>query len=211
MLRFVLAFALAAFATHESAFAQTALVAHDLEYGVRLSLPGSWTLASARERSTTLQNAQRTLRSSGIAELREAAATTTWVPLLQAHNPSQRGTATLVASPERTMKADEFDTNPAGETARMIAEACQSFQAQMTGYGGTGTCLGHEVLSSNQRKALVLHHEAVIPGRMDNRRTIMIIPAEGLLFTFSMSVRKETYDPAVARAVLASIVLPPEL
>ena len=208
----LLALALAAALAHGGAHAQTALVAHELGYGVRLSLPATWVLASARERAANLQGLRESLRTSGLKELREAVANTPVLALLQARGPGQPvSNAMLAVVPESTMEGDEFDNDKAGATAELVAATCESFKAQMAENGGSGTCLPHEILKSNRRTAVVLHQDAVIPGRMNNRRTVMMIPAKGLFLTLSVSLPNESYDPALVRAILDSIVLPPEI
>lgn len=78
--------------------------------------------------------------------------------------------------------------------------------------GGTAECVRHELVTLENRKVVVIQQTTVVArAGLDNQRTVVLVPAPGLLFTLSISLRRKGFDPAIPRAITTSLKLPADL
>lgn len=190
--------------------AQVGFREHNAGFGIVISLPASWHADSAAQLSALRERTLEHMRGSGIEQLREFAAQNENALLFRARDEKERTNSVnmnVTVGPDLTRSA--FASANAAEIERLVSTVCSGFVAQAREVGGTARCLRHEVITIQNRKALMIVQEALIPrAGMDNRRTVVMLPSEGLLFTLSISLARSAADPGVSRAIIASIKLP---
>ena len=178
---------------------QIALRTHSAGFGITIGLPASWVPDSTAR------------LSSAAGELRELAASNKNLLLFRARDSLASANSVslnVTASPE--MQRTAFASATPDEMEKMVKGLCDRFLSQLKDNGGSGRCLGHELSTLVGRKVLVIQQEAGIRSLgVENHRTVALFPADGLLFTLNYSVTKAQFDIEVARAVLASLQLPP--
>ena len=190
-------------------YAQTSFREHSVGLGTRLSLPSSWVLDSEEQLVQLREHSLQSLRASNAQQLRELAAANENAIMFRAHDPAlpaNSANMNVTVVPAITPRA--YGSLTSAELSSIVAAVCEPFLTQVREAGGTGGCTGHELVTLENRKVLVINQHATIErAGLDNRRTVALFPADGLLFTLSISLRKEDYDPALPRTILASVRL----
>ncbi|WP_434479088.1 hypothetical protein [Gemmatimonas sp.] len=182
-------------------------------FGTRISLPVTWQLASDAELTSNREAALARMRSGSVQQLREMAASNENAPLFRAKDPatpSNSANMNVTISPQTTSAM--FSEMTARDVGELVGELCRSFREQTQQTGGTGECLRHELVTLEGRRAVVIHQTfAIARAGLDNRRTVVLVPAPGLLFTLSISMRRTGFDAALPRAIMASLKFPADL
>lgn len=189
--------------------AQGGFEEHQVGFGVRLALPRSWRLDSESELSAGRERTLDRMKVSTVKELRDIAASNANTLVFRARDQDVRGNVANMNVTVGSNTKESFTVLTRAQVDAMVDGLCRVFAKQTTDMRGTGKCLDHELVTLANRKVLVLHQEANVPAAgIDNRRTVVMIPADGLLFTLSISLKRADYDPAVVRAIMASVKLP---
>ena len=186
--------------------------AHDVGFGVSLSLPLSWTADSQADLSALRERSLDRMGGSSLQHLRDLAHDNSNALLFRAtESANPRNSVSLNVTVDPEVLATWFDAADPAELAGMVEYICELFAGEAAESGGEANCTGHEVRTLEGRGVLVLSQRATIPAvGIDNRRVVAMIPAEGLLFTLSLSVGHADYDPGMVNALLASITIPSE-
>ncbi len=191
-------------------FAQTSFRNHSVGLGTHISLPSSWTLDSEEQLMQLRERSLWSMRVSNVKQLREIAAANENAIMFRGHDPAlpaNSANMNVTIVPEVTVRL--YDSLTSAELSSTVAAVCRPFLAQVQEAGGTASCTRHELITLENRKVLIIHqHVAVGRVGLDNRRTVALFPADGLLFTLSISLRRESYDSALPRTILASVRLP---
>jgi len=192
------------------AYGQGGFREHAVGFGIRISLPATWDLVPDSELTRGRQLTLEQMKASGVQELRQIAANSQNAPLFRAHDRRVRAnSANLNVTVAPDNERSSFETLATSEIAGLVAELYRIFEAQVSDAGGSAKCLSHEIVTVEKRKVLVIQQEAKVPtAGLANRRTVVLLPARGLLFTLSISLTRADYDPATSRAIVASIRLP---
>lgn len=204
----VLALAASSLGSAQGAFSERAT-----GFGTRISLPVTWQLASDAELTSNREAALARMRSGTTRQLREMAASNENAPLFRAKDPavpSSSANMNITVSPQMTSSTfSEMTTKDVGE---LVRDLCRTFRAQTQEMGGTGECLRHELVTLEGRRAVVIHQTAAVArAGLDNQRTVVLVPAPGLMFTLSISMRRNGVDAAIPRTIMASLRLPADL
>jgi hypothetical protein len=200
-------------ATSRLGSAQGGFSEHAVGFGTRISLPTAWQLASDAELTSNREAALARMRSGTVRQLREMAASNENAPIFRAKDPakpSNSAAMNVTISPQMT--SSSFSQMTARDVGELVGELCQAFRAQARQMSGTGECLRHEIVTLEGRRVIVVHQTAtVVRAGLDNQRTVVLLPAPGLLFTLSISMHTTGFDPAIPRAIMASLKLPADL
>jgi hypothetical protein len=195
------------------ATAQGGFTSRSAGFGITVALPSSWELMSKAEVAATRERTIDGMRASGVAALRAFAASNENAPLFHARDTQRRANfSNMNVTVRPGVTRDLFAKLGPKDTDALVGELCQAFVAQTASMGGTGRCRRHETVTLEDRKVLVIYQEAsVLRAGLENTRTVVMLPADGLLFTLSVSVHRADYDPAVVRAILGSVRFPATL
>jgi hypothetical protein len=180
---------------------------HSVGLGVRLSLPSSWVLDSKEQLVKLRKGSLQSMRSSTLAQLRALAAQNDNALVFRAQDPSRHSnSANMNVTVLPSMTVDAYEQLAEGDFTAIVSELCNLFSAQTKEFGGVGECTGHDLMALQGRKVLVVYQRATVPrAGLNNRRVVAMIPADGALFTLSISLRTEDYEAEVPRTVLASL------
>ena len=190
--------------------AQMEFTSHDVGYGISLALPSNWVVDSSAELAAVRRSSLEMMRRSSLQHLRDLAQTNTNTILFRAVDPAnQRNSVGMNVTHDSTNHVTSFAEISEEEIAALVQSVCDSFKSEAGAYGGEGSCTGHELREIGGRIALLIHQRANIPAiLLDNRRTVVMIPADGLLFTLHLSMDVSEYDAALARSLFASVTMP---
>lgn len=208
-----ISFTILILATSASGHAQGGFAERATGFGTRISLPVTWQLASDAELTSNREAALKRMRDGTTRQLREMAASNENAPLFRAQDPavpSNSANMNVTVSPQMTSAT--FSEMTAKDVGELVGELCRTFRAQAQKMGGRGECFRHELVTLEGRRVVVIHQTAAVPrAGVDNQRTVVLVPGPGLMFTLSISMRRNGYDPAVPRAIMASLKLPADL
>lgn len=185
-------------------------VVHDVGFETSLSLPASWSADSQDDLAALRERSLGAMSGSALPALRELARDNSNVLLFRATDSGDpRKSVTLNVSLGPGSNVASIDLLTAEELLALRNELCRAFADQVADAGGQGSCTEHERRTLQGRGTLILRQAARIPSlNLDNRRVVVLIPADGLLFTLNVSVPANHHDAEFVDSLLASVRVP---
>jgi len=189
---------------------QAPLVEHPMMLDMAISLPAGWRSDSVPGLRELVERLYAWAPALTEERVRDLIAGFERTPLLRARN-AQRLTdqAIVMFAPLPGFQVRDFESGTPEQYASLVASHCNPLRAMVEGAGGTLDCDRHEVRVIDGRLAVVvLGAMRVDASGIDNRRTAVLMPIEGGLLTFDITVHRTESDTLLAERIIGTIRAP---
>lgn len=186
---------------------QAPLVEHPLVFDMKIALPAGWTSDSIPGLQALVERLDDWSHAFTDERLQSLAADFQRTPLLRARN-SERQTdqAIVTFALIPGFHAREFESRAQEMSESLVASHCNAYRGIVERAGGTMSCDRYELRQVDGRQAVVIFGAMRVDANgIDNQRTVVLMPVDGGLFSFTISVHRTEKDTSLAERVISSI------
>jgi hypothetical protein len=186
---------------------QAPLVEHPLVFDMKIALPAGWasdSIPGLRALVDRFYDGSQPLTEERVQSL---AADFQRTPLLRARNPQrQADQAIVVFTLIPGFHVREFEASAQELAGSLVASHCDANRGIVERAGGTMSCDRHEVREVGGRPSVVIFGAMKVDANgIDNHRTVVLMPVDGGLLSFTLSVHRTEADTTLAERVIDSI------
>lgn len=189
---------------------QAPLVEHPLVFDMKISLPAGWISDSIPGLHELVARFSAWAPALTAERVQQLSGDFQRVPLLRARN-AQRLTdqAIVVFTLLPGFHVREFESGAREQSASLAASNCNAYHQIVEGAGGSFSCDRYELREVDGRPAVVVFSSMRIESSgIDNHRTVVLVPIDGGLLSFTFSVHRTETDTSLAERVISSIRTP---
>lgn len=186
---------------------QAALVEHALVFDMKMSLPAGWTRATIPGLQELVDRMDEWTRELTEERVQTLAADFQRTPILRAWNPQRTSDQAIVTFRLLAgFHVHEFEASAQELAASLVSSHCEPSRAVIEQAGGTASCDRFELRQIGDWLAVVVYGSVRLEANgIDNRRTVVLMPVDGGLFSFVLSVHQSNADTSWREQVIGSI------